>query len=1002
MTSVLDWSTECGDWDHVEEHNIQVSTVMTKEMAHPIFFHANEEAHKWLRIMAIKRAEERRKKYGKEDAGSIDDEPTPESLQEVFAPIIVSTHVTEAGPKQEFYYGITPSGHSIVMREFDGYQFLIIDGTLPPQWLERKIVILYDLIRMLHGGVAALKSKDKSQNIQRAARLGLLLEKAAQQLRTQQRFLVDAHLHVAKHMLTKQVQSALGGVFGGPSGGEVSYAFVMSKDMVIANYTKRGAPALTKHDVHLLSLFAQTQLPHLPSEPEREPVSRTATTPRTSFLTPDHVEANLSEDRSFLDASAVLSHQHVRMAAASRNTSLRAAMNASASAANADDSHSGPTTTTTFETCETTLDHHSTTEAHTIPSEAGSHATAASSKYEADASDAGSKSTSAGVDVVGTAHGGDSGSQHGSAVSSGVSRGRSSDAGTASDGGASSARGSQRGRSSNSGGGGGTGHASSASASSSSASSSSSAAALSGTNIFLHTADGTKDHYVMYVQPITQDAHLVVIRPGNVAEQMARVFKLWDRVVHLVAATNATAPYFEDHKNTAVLVVRGGLETADSILSVNGDYYPILKDRYVHNGRTVYQHENKCTHMFHDAKYGGWVISPTIADGTQEWIARCKDPAVEPDLTREPWHVRGYDDEEVECKTMALCAFNANCCVRVAPDAWTPFTPCGGLTSTLSNELIDVLVQVYLEHHADVIAREERTKKLVANIRATKEVLTAVKRWLTRDYPKFAAKLECNIEVPTQPSNRWTMQEFEGADSAVNRLYNAIRDRLFGTFVSRCLKSDTTLKGKAVQAVLAKLSIFLQPVMLESLRASANADPYRQVRLKYPGLVHFLFVNRSKDMLYCSPLPDIRASSRRHDSTSDDATPQSVLKFIPDFKDQLWAFYLEARDRLVHGFTTYSSKQTSLRFLYTVWFESNGDRLLPPANTATQAAFRELGRNNSAGSTAFKALTKQLFPEWKHEVVCFEMCYVSLSFFPIDFVCEQATALAKEIRRLHE
>ena len=50
---------------------------------------------------------------------------------------------------------------------------------------------------------------------------------------------------------------------------------------------------------------------------------------------------------------------------------------------------------------------------------------------------------------------------------------------------------------------------------------------------------------------------------------------------------------------------------------------------------------------------------------------------------------------------------------------------------------------------------------------------------------------------------------------------------------------------------------------------------------------------------------------------------------------------------------------------------------------------------------AFQALTQQLFDKWPHPIKCFELCYVSLSFFPFNFACEQATLLVQDLKSLH-
>ena len=72
-----------------------------------------------------------------------------------------------------------------------------------------------------------------------------------------------------------------------------------------------------------------------------------------------------------------------------------------------------------------------------------------------------------------------------------------------------------------------------------------------------------------------------------------------------------------------------------------------------------------------------------------------------------------------------------------------------------------------------------------------------------------------------------------------------------------------------------------------------------------------------------------------------------MLDYFPNFKDQLWTFYLEARERLEHGFTTFSCKQSSLRFVYTLWFESDGARFV--CTSARFACWRAGGKARKEG-----------------------------------------------------
>lgn len=82
---------------------------------------------------------------------------------------------------------------------------------------------------------------------------------------------------------------------------------------------------------------------------------------------------------------------------------------------------------------------------------------------------------------------------------------------------------------------------------------------------------------------------------------------------------------------------------------------------------------------------------------------------------------------------------------------------------------------------------------------------------------------------------------------------------ILNVLVRLCLTPPTEWESNIHTRAKKKLNKLLTSELLRNLRTSDKIDLYSSLRLSYPGLVHFILVNRSSDIFFASPLPDPRS-----------------------------------------------------------------------------------------------------------------------------------------------
>eukprot|EP00052_Salpingoeca_macrocollata_P026906 m.252529 g.252529 ORF g.252529 m.252529 type:complete len:328 (+) comp22664_c0_seq6:2168-3151(+) len=153
---------------------------------------------------------------------------------------------------------------------------------------------------------------------------------------------------------------------------------------------------------------------------------------------------------------------------------------------------------------------------------------------------------------------------------------------------------------------------------------------------------------------------------------------------------------------------------------------------------------------------------------------------------------------------------------------------------------------------------------------------------------------------------------------------------------------------------------------------------------KFPGLVHFMYIDRSTDMLTAPCL------CQTNDVAEEGATGSHRASL--SLKERVWEMYEHAQRHLAKGYTTMCAKAGDFIYSYFIWFEnSKGEHL---------ELTKDMPQNiDTFGSEYYKALISHFFPqEQEGTVSCFELYTIHLRLLPFEFTIQQCRALVEELR----
>lgn len=81
----------------------------------------------------------------------------------------------------------------------------------------------------------------------------------------------------------------------------------------------------------------------------------------------------------------------------------------------------------------------------------------------------------------------------------------------------------------------------------------------------------------------------------------------------------------------------------------------------------------------------------------------------------------------------------------------------------------------------------------------------------------------------------------------------------------------------------------------------------------FPGLVHFIYVNRHQDVMIAPCLTPNDYSG---------VSPATAHGEDETLKQKVWSMHAQAQHRLAQGYTTLLTKAGDFRYAYYLWFEN--------------------------------------------------------------------------------
>lgn len=151
----------------------------------------------------------------------------------------------------------------------------------------------------------------------------------------------------------------------------------------------------------------------------------------------------------------------------------------------------------------------------------------------------------------------------------------------------------------------------------------------------------------------------------------------------------------------------------------------------------------------------------------------------------------------------------------------------------------------------------------------------------------------------------------------------------------------------------------------------------------FPGLIHFVYVNRSTDQLIA---PTINVNT-------DSKSPHKLPIYIV-IKQRIWDMWQYSETMLTDGYTAIMVREGDFMFSYFLWFE---DMLGKPLYT--KKSLKDLNENKPSGimsGTFYKDIIRYLFPsESSSSVQCYELLCMHIGAVSNHFVATSCRKLTK-------
>ncbi|XP_060781866.1 Hermansky-Pudlak syndrome 1 protein [Neoarius graeffei] len=314
------------------------------------------------------------------------------------------------------------------------------------------------------------------------------------------------------------------------------------------------------------------------------------------------------------------------------------------------------------------------------------------------------------------------------------------------------------------------------------------------------------------------------------------------------------------------------------------------------------------------------------------------------------------------------------------------------LLTKIPNSQVAMSVYVLLEAFAKLEKRLSEGLEGTAALRGQ----PAIQELRTR-LDKFIRMLASMDILTTQLQNTWS--EFKnkaftrsgpGITKALVPLCRSIKTQLCSVyqqcFAAACMGGNqrlaTTLQERALNMVQEKLMDWKEFLLVKSKRNTTMVSYLEQ----FPGLVHFIYVDRTTGQMIAPSLSVTEGSA-------SELGKGPIAHFI---KNKLWNLVATTRHYLQKGYTTVTLRDGDFYFCYFLWFENEmGYKLevvdipnLPddsaPIGMLAWDYYRKLLRYYSKGH--------------QNELVkCYELLTVHLGVVPTEYILQHCSQLARKL-----